>query len=412
MTNPVTGIRPAVVIMNMHYSGLGIARSLAECTDEIHGLSFDDDFFGNYSRHCTFHRFPDSATAPDACKTFLLEFAERFAKKPLLLATRDHDINLILKFRTELGGRYILPYATDDVLAVVMNKTRLFEVAREVSIYCPQDAPIKSLGELQHCRDRLDFPAIVKPVAASQWRKDPVWDLVEKRKAQIFNNFQSLHDFYRKLHRYDPVITVQEYIPGPDTNLVIFGSYHNPQSDLTRYFTCRKLLQYPAHCGTGVALEASPIPEIVDISRKLLHRLNYYGVSEIEYKYDAQRDRYALIEINPRHWDQHALGTASGVNLSRAMYQDLTGQPVDPQTQTPKPVKWIADDNFLLSFTSNLRSRAYPLSRYRRAVTGTKMFAVLSLSDKRPALHLYRNVLVHYWRYLCSFAGRRLRPRG
>jgi predicted ATP-grasp superfamily ATP-dependent carboligase len=88
-------------------------------------------------------------------------------------------------------------------------------------------------------------------------------------------------------------------------------------------FTARKRLQYPPLAGTGVVVEALPIGEIVAPSKSLLAALQFHGISEIEYKRDTRDGTLNLIEINPRHWDQHGLGTAVGVNLSEAACRDM-----------------------------------------------------------------------------------------
>ena len=94
-------------------------------------------------------------------------------------------------------------------------------------------------------------------------------------------DYDDLYSFYERIHEHDPIITVQEYIEGKDTNLVIFGSYFNPKTSVMSYFTARKLIQYPANSGTGIVVENKIIPEIIKPSIALLRQLNYSGISEI-----------------------------------------------------------------------------------------------------------------------------------
>lgn len=375
-----------IVILNMHYTGLAIARDLWKPGRSIYGLSSNAEFFGNASRYISFQLFPDTETAPEECLRFLMELSEQCAQKPILLPTRDHDIHFIVKYRKTIEDGFLVPYASNDVLANIVDKTALARIAEENELYCPQSFEIDNRDGLSALAGKLEFPCLIKPVVATDWRKTGIRDVVEKRKAIKTDTFDELVRCYETVEPYQPKACIQEYIEGPESNLVIFGSYCDEHSDVLAHFTGRKLLQYPAGAGTGVAVEATPIPEIVEQSSRLLKSLKYFGVSEIEYKLDERRKRYALIEINSRHWDQHGLGSAVGVNLSETMYADVCGARVASRQQLPQSKIWLAEDGILLSLASNLRHKSYHWSLYWQVLRSPKYFAVWSASDLRPGL--------------------------
>jgi len=397
-----------VVILNMHYTGLGIARDLKDSGAEIYGVSHDATFFGNFSKYCTALHAPDTETEPEKCKEFLLTFAQSLGDRPILLPTRDHDINFIISYRRELEAAYLIPYPSSEVLEQILDKSRLYTIAKQVPIYCPKDVVINSLEELNNKKNGLIFPCVVKPVRASQWRKKMIWDLVGKQKVVKIDDYDDLYSFYERIHKYDPVIHVQEYIEGKDTNLVIFGSYINPHTGMISYFTARKLLQYPANSGTGIIVESCVVHDIIKQSIALLRQLNYSGISEIEYKYDERKGVYALIEINPRHWDQHTLGSSVGVNLSQTMYSDMSGLKFPFNTQYNQTIRWIADDGYFSSLLNSFRKRDYPLSVLIRILVGRKIFAVFHRKDLRPAIHLYKQMLAEYRKIFCNHVKKKL----
>jgi predicted ATP-grasp superfamily ATP-dependent carboligase len=121
------------------------------------------------------------------------------------------------------------------------------------------------------------------------------------------------------------------------------------------------------------------------MSQRLLARLGYHGVSELEYKHDRRNGRYVLIEMNPRFWDQHALGAAVGVNLAQCVYMDATRGYVPEQRQDPEPFTWIAEDSYLMSFLLNLKTGAYPASEFLTALKGRTTLAVFERRDWHPA---------------------------
>jgi predicted ATP-grasp superfamily ATP-dependent carboligase len=405
--------RPAVVVLNLHYTGLGVARALHGTGVEVWGLSFDDTFIGNHSRHCRFVRYPNPASDPRNALEFFRAFAARFERPPLLLPTRDLDLEFLLANRAEIESRYVLRLAPTEVLERVLDKSRLVAVARELGIACPTEVRVTRAADLERARDAIGLPCIVKPAVTARWRHAAILAALHGRKVVTFERWEELTDFYEQISKFDPEMLVQEYIPGTDEDLAIFGSYVAPGGELLRYFTARKVLQAPPGSGTGIVVQALPIPEIVRTSKALLAALGMSGISEIEYKRDPRNGRYVLIEINTRHWDQHLLGAAAGVNLTRALYADLVGDQVPPMEQDARPVSWIAEEGYLVGLKDALRGRGYPLSQYLRPLGGRKTWATLAWSDPLPSAQLARRVLGEYARGAAA-ATRRLfvtRPR-
>ena len=387
----------------MHYTGLAIARGLRLCgAAPIYGLGANKTMFGNFSRCCKYVTCPDTEVAPEHCRDFLMKFSDQFDVRPLLFPTRDHDLQFLSTFYDELAERYIHVAAPPQMLQTILNKASLYRVAHELGIPYPATAWINSRADLEKVKDDLLFPVIVKPVYSTQWRRKEMWNLVGRQKAAIIRDYGELLTFYARIETVDPVVHIQEFIPGADADLVVFGSYVNPKSNVTRYFTGRKLLQYPAQSGTGVAVQACPVPEIVEPSRALLARLGYCGVSEIEYKYDRRNGNHVLIEMNPRFWDQHGLGGAVGVNLAQCLFLDLTEGRIPEQCQEPESVTWIAEDGYLLSLLSNLKSGAYPPGDFLRALKGRTAFAVFERKDWRPAAVLATRLIRDIARNVCQ----------
>jgi predicted ATP-grasp superfamily ATP-dependent carboligase len=398
--------RPAAVILNMHYTGLGIARTLRDAGTAVWGLSFNDGFIGNRSRDCRFMRYPDPAADPEAALAFLVDFARRFDGPPVLFPTRDLDLRFLLACRSVIELQYLLPLPSSAVMERILDKSELFAAAQAVGISCPREVRVSAREDLERARREIGLPCIVKPVVASRWRHGEAYTAVRGRKVVVFDRWEELTHFYERVARADPEMLVQELIPGSDEELVIFGSYVNAASGLVRYFTARKLLQAPPGSGTGIVVQALPVPEIVDDSLALLKTLAYTGISEIEYKRDARTGRHALIEINPRHWDQHALGAAAGVNLTRALYADLIGERVPEMGQDPRPMCWIAEEGYLLGLQDAVRGTGYPLRQYLRPLWGRKTWATFSWRDPLPTLRLLRRVAQEYLRNLRNFVAR------
>ena len=389
-----------VVVLNMHYSGLGIARSLGPHGVPVHGLSSTEEFPGNYSRYCQFQLSPDSLKEPVQLREFLLKFAGTLkGPKPLLLPTRDHDIHFLMTHREALERAFVIPMASREILEQALNKDRCLEIAQGCGIPVPASHTISRGDELRAIVEQLTFPVIIKPLYARQWRQPGIWETVGHQKAAIIESRQDLIDFYASIEAAAPLASVQEYIPGPDSSLVIFGSFCRPGGEVRAFFTGRKRLQDPPLKGTGLIVEGTPIPEIVPHSKTLLRALQFEGISEIEFKIHEQTGVPYLIEINPRHWDQHYLGTACGVNLSLELYRDFTeserlSRNDDPApTQRHDPVRWVAEQDLLFYALRGLRTRRPGLWDELRMNTGNRTYSVMNPDDPAPGRKQFSNGL-------------------
>jgi D-aspartate ligase len=396
-----------VVILNMHYTGLGVARNLAGTGVPVFGLSSLRGFPGNRTRHCTFVESPDSLTARPELLRFLLEFARRFETRPILFPTRDHDITFLMENRPALEAKYVLPFASNPVMDAALNKDLLVDIARECGVPFPGNFTVRGPEDLPALRGGLVFPAIAKPVYARDWRKPGIWEAVGSQKVVRLASYAELEAFYAKVSPFEKTLIVQEWIPGGDANLVIFGSYCGRDSEVKASFTGRKRVQYPPESGTGVVVEGYDVPEVVEPCRALLRKIGFFGISEIEFKRHEATGRHYLIEINPRHWDQHRLGTAMGVNLTLALYRDLTGQPALPMSASKRTVRWIAEKDYLLELARGaLKGGHYKPGALLSLLSGKRVYPIVDLGDPAPAFHLLGEIARDGARWLFPRRGR------
>ena len=371
-----------VVVLNTFHTGLAIGRDLGRLGIRVIGLTARREAWGNYSKWVESRPSPDSLSDPPELLSCLLELSQELGVRAVLLPTRDHDINFISENWEALSRSFLLPMLPPGPMRRVLNKDTVAGVARESGICVPDSVTITRRDDIDKA-ERLCFPCICKPVVATQWRKPGIWAAVGSQKVRLVSSFAELKSFYQSFSHIDPLVSVQEWVPGDDKNLLVFGSYCAANHEVTASFTARKLLQSPRLAGTGVAVQALQLPDLEEPARELLRRLQFHGISEIEFKRDERDGRIYLIEINPRHWDQHGLGTAVGVNLSEALYRDATGQPARHMWQSGSPRVWIGDLEVIKHFAWVLRGYA-PVKDLAVFFVPNKMPSVFSLDDLRP----------------------------
>jgi hypothetical protein len=250
----------------------------------------------------------------------------------------------------------------------------------------------------------MRFPVIAKPRFAFQWRQQGLWEKVGAQKAFIVESREELRRLYTRLAAVTEEVLLQEYIPGMDMDLVVCCAYIGRDGELKGYFTGRKLKQSPPLVGTGCVVEAIDCPAIVPPTLALLKAFGYTGIAEVEFKLDKTTGTYYLIEINPRHWDQHELGTLVGINISRLAYEDMLGLAPEPVLPTYPPRErcvWVAERELAFDMGRSVLASiaAVPGSgRWRRGMAATaqawrqtsallrgrRLYAMLRLSDPGP----------------------------
>jgi predicted ATP-grasp superfamily ATP-dependent carboligase len=378
---------PPVVILNMFYSGLAIARQLHSKGMRVIGLSADRTIYGNFTRLCEVRRAPNSNDDPEGLREFLLNAADLHGA--IIFPTRDADVVFLDRFRSDLDRRYRLAIPPADCLHRTIDKHQLARIALGAEIAVPRTLQLGSATELDRVSEEVGFPCVVKPVSSFQWHQGDAWQRVGSRKAIRIDDGEALRREYRQIFEVTPQVLIQEWIPGGVDQIVVLGGYVGEDSELLSYFTARKILQSPDDCGTGCIVRSEPVDEIVEPTKRLLRALHYQGMAEVEYKYDVRTGEYKLIEINTRHWDQHQLGEASGVNLSWVAYCHLTGRCIPPSTGSVAVATWVAEDALFLRLLRGIFHPNLRVPHLRAKIAGPRMYAILAGGDPRPFLRYF-----------------------
>lgn len=411
---------PPVFVMNPYYTGIGIARNLRHKGPYVYGLSSERNPPGTSSRlYSGIYEVPNGRDEPEALYRRLLEIRKVHVVAPVIFPTRDFDVLFLHQYRDKLTPLYIVPQPGNPSVVLLLDKLEVSDIASRQSLTVPKTIVCCSLEEIERAMISIKFPVIVKPRFAYQWRADGAWEKVGARKAILLESIEDLRTEYPRFASVTSEVMLQEYIPGADTDIVVFCCYIAKDGRLLGHYTAKKLLQTPPLIGTACLVELVDIPEIVEPSLRLLGAVGYVGIAEVEYKHDKSKNKFFLIEVNPRHWDQHELGKLAGVNLTWLTYQDITGG--RPLSQSPvygstKKCVWIAEREYILFF---LRSTYLQLTAlwksglrmdrrlYRQSLIGLKqifteltsilcsfkVLAIFQASDPIPGLLLTLRIL-------------------
>ena len=139
--------------------------------------------------------------------------------------------------------------------------------------------------------------------------------------------------------------------------------------------------------------------------------IGYHGILDIGYRYDRRDGQYKVLDVNPRIGCTFRLFTATnGMDVARALYLDMTGQPVAP-AQAAEGRKWIVEDFDLFSAIRSWRDGTLKLKDWVRSFRGVEEAACFALDDPLPFLMMGVADCCELYRWLrCQMATRQPAP--
>lgn len=376
---------PPAIVLSLYEIGLGIARSLGRRGTEVIGIVSKRDAPGNASRYCKVEYGPDLRDAPDACADYLLAVAGRLGRRAILFPTSDADLLFLDRYREALSESFVLAIPPCEPLHLLMEKGQLAAFAESCGVDSPITRRIGSLHELDAVSDELVYPAVLKPVYANDWRAPHVWKAVGRRKAIKVDTHEACRDTYGRLASVVPHALVQEWIPGSDDGCFVLGIVMGSSKVPLAAFTARKLVQYPPGFGIGCLVRAEEHREVYERGLKLLNAAGYRGVAEVEFKRDSRTGEYRLVEVNPRHWDQHALGHTVGQDITWASYCDMLDLPQVRSEAARYGAAWVGGRGLQGAIKEAIRTgKVGTVVGLTASVLSARCFAMWAPDDQGP----------------------------
>lgn len=320
----------AVVLGVGAFQGLALLRGLGRMGVPVVAIG-EQDSVGFRSRYASETQVsPDPHEQPEEFLHRLITLGKRLqteGKNAVLFSTRDSVVELFARRREELREFFICHSPNYDVIRNCSNKEAQIRLTRELNIPAPQTYFDTELDALQRdlASGRLQFPLIFKS------KRELPSELKKKFRLIILNNPAALQQALADAAAQNIPFLIQEIIPGEDDQLYTLGSCLAQNGRLTAVFTGRKLRQRPPRFGECRVGESVPVEPIVRDGERLLRALNFYGISQVEFKFDARDGRYKLMEVNPRAWSWIGLPIGMGVNIPYAFFCDALGVDIPVQ---------------------------------------------------------------------------------
>jgi len=369
-----------VVVVAPGYVGHGVARSLGRLGIPVYGVHADRRSPAARSRYWRHNFFWTLDNAPpDESVDYLVRLGRQLGSRPILIPTDDVTCLFVADHAAELRAAFRFPTQPVGLARSLSSKEQMYHLCKQHSIPTPETSFPKSRAEVIAFAASGRFPIMLKPIENRAAQRDPAMRMA------------LIEDADTLLRRYDqmetpesPNLMLQEFIPGGPETVWMFNGYFDESSRCLFGLTGKKLRQYPAYTGVtslGLLLANETVAQQ---TLALMPAVHYRGILDIGYRHDARSGEYKLLDVNPRIGSTFRLFVdSSGLDVARALYLDLTGQPVTPGT-VHEGRKWMVENYDIVSSLRYFRDGRLTPAEWVRSFRGVEEGSWFARDDWAP----------------------------
>ena len=312
------------VVIGGDYQGLGIVRSLGKRGIPVCVID-DEASISRYSRYTTHVIQVKSLREEDQVVEALLEAGKRLHLDGwVLYPTREELVAALSRFREQLTPLFRVPTPEWEITRWAWDKRNTYQLASSLAIPTPRTWYPQECSQLAELEQYL--PLVIKPAVKEHFI------YATEAKAWRVDTLSKLEELFRQAS--DLVspgeVMIQELIPGDGRQQFSYCAFFKEGEALGSMVAQRRRQHPPDFGRASTYVESIELPELSNISTRFLKAINYYGLVELEYKYDRREQLYKLLDVNARTWGYHSLGQRAGVDFPAMLFADQLGLPVDP----------------------------------------------------------------------------------
>jgi predicted ATP-grasp superfamily ATP-dependent carboligase len=367
---------PVVVIYRGGNGALAVARTLGRLGVPAYLVAQRDANASVQSSRFWRKRFwCDFSAPPEQIVEFLLKVGREVRtgpRRPVLLTLADWAAIFIEHHAEQLEQGFAFPRAREPVIARLADKWTMFRLARDNGVATPYTLRPHSRDDAAAFAREAGFPIVMKAA-------DPAAPHVPA-KAIVANEGELLAKFDADANAGGPNLVLQEFIPGDARDVWMCNAYFTRDSQCKAVFTGRKLRQVDR---TGIASLAvcEGNAAVAQATVRFMQGVGYAGAVGIGYRYDARTGEYKVLDVNPRVSGVFRLFCAgNGMDVVRACYLDLTGQPV-PEATLVEGRKWMLEDDIFAA-----RGEGIALRDWLRSIRGVRETQWFAADDPMPGV--------------------------
>ncbi len=322
---------PAVVLKFdpnvMHHGSLGVIRSLGRMGVPVYAVLESAWAPAGHSRYLRGKvLWRPAGQSADRIRSGLLRLAELIGRPSVLIPTDDAGAIFLAEHGEYLRGAFLFPHQPASLSRRLAGKHSLHLLCAELGFPSPRSCLPSSLAQAADTAAAYGYPVVGK--LARPWQSQSR-SRSQQRSTQIIGDAAELAAAWQGSQAGGAGLLLQEHIPASPGHDWFFHGYAGTDGRCRPACTGVKDRSYPAHAGLTSFGRCVPNEALRDSVTGLLSRLGYRGIADLDLRLDDRDGQYKLLDFNPRLGAQFRLFTApGGLDVVRAAYLDLTGQPV------------------------------------------------------------------------------------
>jgi D-aspartate ligase len=373
---------PAVVLKFdpnvMHHGGLGVIRSLGRMGVPVYAVQESAWAPAGHSRYLRGKVLWRPADLPaDRIQAGLLRLAELIGRPSVLIPTDDAGAIFLAEHGECLRSKFLFAKLPASLPRQLAGKHSLHQLCAALDFPSPRSSLPASRAQAARAAADYGYPVVGK--LARPWQSRS-----RQRSTQIIRDQAELDAAWRASQDSQAGLMLQEFIPAAAGHDWFFHGYAGAAGICRPACTGVKDRSYPAHAGLTSFGRCVPNGVLRDSVTGLLSRLGYRGIADLDLRLDDRDGQYKLLDFNPRLGAQFRLFTGpGGLDVVRAAYLDLTGQPVtgaEPVTGR----SFMVDSYDPLSALSYWRNGEIGLRSWLAAIRTVDETAWFARDDLRP----------------------------
>ena len=275
---------------------------------------------------------------PEALVENVVDFAKVRGDRPVLFYDGDGVLLAVSRHRDRFREALRFVIADATLVEDLVDKARFLALAERLALPVPRALVLAPARTPVPTDADLRFPVVVKP------RSRPMvkWQEIGRgAKAVGVSTRRALGELWPRVAELGIEVVVQELIPGPETEVESYHAYIDEVGTIVAEFTGRKIRTSPPESGYSTSVVITEAPDVAELGRDILKRLDLRGVAKCDFKRDPDGALY-LLEINPRFTLWHHPAARAGVNIPALVYGDLTGAARGPAPTARAGVRWCS----------------------------------------------------------------------
>jgi D-aspartate ligase len=377
--SPAATRQIGAVVIGGCFQGLGIVRSLGR-----HGVPTciidNEQSIARFSRYARHSVHVSDLLDEQITVDNVLDAGRRLGLEGwVLYPTRDENVAAFSRHRSKLTEYFRVPTPDWNAVQWAWDKRNTYQKAEELGIPVPRTWYPYHVSELKDIEAK--FPLIIKPAIKEHFI------YATKAKAWKAQSREELETLFRQASRIvEPgEAMIQELIPGNGEQQFSYCAFFK-DGHAVGSMVAQRRRQHPTEFGrASTFVETVDLPLLETYSERFLQAINYYGLVELEYKFDPCDGQYKLLDFNARTWGYHLLGQRAGVDFPYMLFADQNGVTIEPQ-RAQVGIKWIRlitdlPTGLVEIFHGNQDWRAYI-----RSLKGIHTESVFSIEDPLPGL--------------------------